>query len=295
MDAFDWNDLRYLLAAARRRSLSGAARRMGVAVTTVSRRLDALEAALGVRLFERTPQGLMPTDDGQRLIDHAIEVEERAMALAREALGRHSEVAGQVRISTVETIACELIVSGLEPLLETHPGLRLTVMSEHRIVSLARRECDIAVRLMRPTGNSLVGRRIGTLKFGLYASAEYLERFGQPDDPTGSLAGHRLVTYSERYAHLPEVAWLYERGGEDALSLKANSTLVVREALVSGVGMGLLPVQMAPKSLRQLVPPQSLPTRDIWLVIHEDSRRVSRIRLVADHIAKAITQALPSD
>ncbi|MEL6178799.1 MAG: LysR family transcriptional regulator, partial [Myxococcota bacterium] len=256
--------------------------------------LESLEQDLEVKLFERTPRGLLLTSDKERILSYAQDMEERAVSLARDAHGSVSEMAGEVRVSTIEAVASGIIASALPPLLERYPELEVILLAEWRTTSLSRRESDIALRLVRPNKQHLMCQRVATLTNGLYAAQSYLSTWGQPSSPRLSLAGHRLVTYDSRFDHIPEVAWLHLRAEEARMVTRANSILVIEEAVRAGVGIGVLPCVMAERwpDLESLVNSTHMPRRDIWLVLHEDSWAVPRIRTVAQWLADLLERSI---
>lgn len=280
-----WDDLRYLLAVSRAGSLSRAGKRLGVAMTTVGRRLDALEAELGVRLVERNASGVALTEAGRALAQHARGIEAQIAGLERVAQGYQGELEGEVRVSTIETLAAVVIAPSLGELRREHPGLSVRLLSEQAVVSLTRHEADIAVRLGRPHAGSFVARRLATIQFGLYASPAYLAKRGRPSSPELGFEGHDWVTYASPIK-APEVAWMAARAGDRPAALSTNSVRVLLEAVEGGLGLGVLPTVLAPPGLVRLLGPEHLESCGVWMILHEDSARVPRVRAVADHIAR---------
>lgn len=189
----DWDDLRFYLAILRFGSLSGAAKSLHVAQSTVGRRLASLEASLGVRLLNRTPEGYIPTLSGEEVRRQAERVEAEALALERQVAGRDTRLAGLVRVTCSETIASNLLAPCFGALHLKHPDIVIELLPNLKDLSLSMREADVSVRLKQPDQHDLVVRRIGTVAFSLYASPDYLARHGEPDYG-GGCAGHHLVT-----------------------------------------------------------------------------------------------------
>ena len=182
----DWDDLRSFLAIARHRTLSGAARALSVQQSTMGRRLDALEERAGVTLLQKTPGGYVLTAAGEAVLGHVERIEQEAHAIERTVTGRDVRLEGSVRLTTVETMAVEVLTPILTAFLARYPGITLDLVTDTRTLSLSRREADVAVRMMRPEGHELVARKVGEVGFGLYASPGYLERMGMPDLQGGS-------------------------------------------------------------------------------------------------------------
>ena len=188
----DWDDLRFFLAVARHGSLSAAAKDLRVAQSTVGRRLASLEASLGVRLLNRTPDGYVLTLAGEDVREKAERLEAEARSLERNVGGRDTRLAGLVRITCTETVASHIVAPCFAALHLQHPDILIEVIPDPRDLSLAMREAEISVRLSRPDQHDLVVRRIGNLAFGLYASPRYLECCGELDFEAGC-SGHSVI------------------------------------------------------------------------------------------------------
>jgi DNA-binding transcriptional LysR family regulator len=168
--AWQWDDVRFFLALARAGSLSGAARALGVGHVTVGRRIMLLEKRLGVTLLNRTPDGFATTSAGQAILRECVAMESAAMDLERIVAGRDSLIAGSVRVTTTEALAYQLVVPAIAALHETHPELRVDLITGVRSLDIARREADLAVRFAQPSASDLVCRKLGEVGFSLYAS-----------------------------------------------------------------------------------------------------------------------------
>lgn len=280
---FDWDDLRFALAVADAGGLSAAGRALRVDPATIGRRLDALEASLGCKLFHRRRQGLAPTPAGGKLILHArrIEAEVRAadFALSPEDKG----LAGTVVVTTTEPIAAGFVAPALPGFEKQHPGIAVEVKTDIRALDLGRREADIALRLARPTQGDLRGRRLGQVGYGLYASRAYLDRRGTP---AGVFAGHLLIDWPVDYTAIPQVPWLRRVAAGAGVVLRSNSAMTRRAAAASGAGIALLPCVLAdldPALVR--IAGETPPRQDLWLVTHRDLARVPRIRATLEYLA----------
>lgn len=177
----DWDDLRYFLAIERHGNLSAAARELGVAQSTVGRRLASLEISLGVRLLERTPEGYVLTVVGHDVRERAQRLEREAHALERTVGSLDRRDVGIVRITCSEAIAGHILAPSLAVLHRKYPDILVELIPSPRDVSLSMREAELSVRITQPTQHDLVIRRIGDLAFGLYASPAYLEERGDID------------------------------------------------------------------------------------------------------------------
>jgi len=285
----DWDELRSFLAVARSGSLSAAARVLQVTQPTMGRRLEALHQHSGVRLLQKTPSGYVLTPAGERVLSNVERMEAEAFAIERSITGEDARIAGEVRITTVETFGARMLTPLLQPLLAMHPDLRIELITATRSLSLSRREADIALRLAPFEQHEAVVRRIGDMAFAAYAGLSYLETHGLPDFQHGA-KGHALVTLQEDLALLPEARWLAQLAPQARVQLKTNSRDAQLQAAVSGYGMAALPCYLAhdEPGLRELTAPDERLVRGIWLGVHKDTRHVPRIRLVTDTIVEGL-------
>lgn len=278
----DWDDLHTFLAIARHGTLSGAARALGVTQPTMGRRLAALEARSGARLLQRHPQGYALTPLGEAVLGNAERIEAEVLSAERTITGRDVALAGTVRVTTVDTLAAQILTPALAALQCTHPGIVIELISDQRSLSLSKREADIAVRMTQFDGHELVSRKLGSLKLGLYASQTYLARY-----PLGQTT-HKLVTVLEDQAHLPEAKLLHEQFPQATISFRSNSREAQLWAAKFGVGIAALARRwaVAEPDLVHLMP-ETLMSRDVWLGVHSDMRHMPRIRAVVDAIVAA--------
>ena len=269
----DWEDVRFFAALARHGSLSSAARLLGVNHATVSRRIAALERSIGAQLFERRPSGYELTADGRAVLSAAAEMENAALSLTLK--GRAEPIAGLVRIAVTPSIAEGFLVPRLRPLSLAQPELDIELLADRRVVSLNRHEADIALRLGRPGQGELMGQRVATLSFGLYATAEVRDAF-----VAGTQA--RFIGFDESGAHLPEAVWLRRQVPDLRLALRHNEQTGQAAAARAGLGVALLPHFLA-GAHPGLVPvpfPEAPPPREIWMVTRSDSQRIARLQVV---------------
>jgi DNA-binding transcriptional LysR family regulator len=269
----DWNDLRYLLAVAQGGTLAAAARRLRVDETTVARRLAAAEAALGARLFERIGGAMRPTAAGEAAVAHAERIEREVQALQGRIGGADAAVAGTVRLTAVPIVVNRLLVPALPALLAAHPLLRLELIAEPRNLSLTKREADIALRLARPHGGgAVVARRIGRLDYAVYGP-------GNGDADTLP-----WITYEQGLDELPQAKWIAAatRGAAEPPALMASDAETILAAVRIGLGKSLLPCAVAAPEpgLRRLGDGTPVLSRELWLLVHADMRRLARIEAV---------------
>lgn len=276
----DWDDVRSFLAIARARSLSGAARDLGVRQSTMSRRLEALEARAGARLLQKTPRGYELTPLGEAVLGNAERMEAEAIAVERMVQGRDVALSGVVRLTTVEVIANLLLPGAIAALQAKYPGIEVDVLSDSRSLNLSKREADLAIRMTRFEGNELVTRRMGLAGNALYASPAYVAAH---DGPLGD-EGHAVITVMEDQAHLPEPRWLAEQVPQARVAMRSNSRDAQLAAVRAGIGIACLPCFLADGAVgvMRLAQAGLGPVREVWLGVHADLRHMPRIRAVIE-------------
>lgn len=280
----DWNDLRFLLAIHRARTLTAAARELRVSQPTVSRRLAALEEAFGARLFLRGSEGYALTAAGRRLLDTVEPLAEQLARVERSGVEEAGAVTGTVRVAVTEMTAVQLVEGALGPLLAAHPGLTIDLVADNQTADLARGEADLAVRLVRPDTADLVRRRLGVMRFGLFAARSYLAR--APALTAPGLAGHRVVKPVRGLGRGPEAAWLEEHAPRAVAAVWADSAHVALRAAAAGLGLAVLsdalaghaPALVCARALTEI------PPREVWLAYHRDARALARVKRVAEAI-----------
>ena len=296
----DWDDLRFFLAVARHGSLSAAAKELHVAQSTVGRRLASLEATLGVRLLNRTPDGYVPTLGGQGVREQAERLEVEALSLERSVGGRDTRLAGLVRVTCAETVASHILAPCFAELHVQHPDIMIELIPDPRELSLSMREADISVRLARPDQHDLVVRRVGSLAFGLYATPGYLERHGEPDFE-GGCPGHHLITQLNDIQDATQTGWLADLAPRARIAFQTSSHEAAVSAAVHGGGLACLARFRADREpgLTRLIAPTAVPSAGIWLVVHRDSRAMARIRAtlthVTGHLHRLAAELVPAD
>lgn len=288
----DLSDLNGLLGVARAGSLSGAARRLGLSTSTVARRLDALEAALGLRLVHRGAGGARLTAHGERVAALAAPLAAQAarVALLAETL-RVGERSRPVRVSATEFVITDVLAPALPLLWRRHPEVVVQLTTQTELASLDAGQVELAVRLARPAGASLLARRLADLPLGLYASPDYL---AGRDPARLDLSRERLLTYDDSYGRIPELDWFAQAGLLPAVRLRTSSTRALLMAARAGGGIALLPDLFARAAgLLAVAAPRPLPARSPWIVAHRGTRRLPAVRAVHDWIVAAFAQLQP--
>ena len=287
----DWQHCRSLLATLRLGSLSAAARSLGLAQPTLGRHIVALETALGQPLFTRSTGGLNATAAALALRPMAEAMEAAAAAMQRSA-GRAAapDAGGTVRITASEMVGAEVLPPILSRIQAAHPRIILELALTNRAEDLLRRDADIAVRMLRPTQQALLARRLGSVRLGLFAQADYLARHGMPGT-VASLDGHHLVGFDRdgrAAAALGEDHPL--RLGRERFSFRSDSDLAQAAAIRAGLGIGVMQAAIAARwtDLHPVLAREVGFNLEVWLALHEDQRDNPTIRVVRDGLAKGL-------
>ena len=282
-----WELYRSFLGVFREGSLSGAARQLGITQPTVGRHIAALETALGVVLFTRSPNGLLPTALARTLRAHAETMERTAAALERAASSQGEEVRGVVRVSASEVVGVEVLPPILTQLRQTHPHLRVELVLTNRLSDLLQLEADIAVRMVRPSQEQLLARRIGLIEIGLHARDDYLLKHGTPLHMQ-DLASHSVIGFDQENAFIRSLAIKgFERS---TFACSSDSDLAQLALIRAGAGIGGCQVQLAKRDprLRRVLPEGVALRLDTWVTMHEDLRNSPRCRVMFDALVEGL-------
>ena len=286
--AFEWDDARVLLALWRKRTLRAAAQELQVNASTVGRRLDMLEHALGTRLFDRTLDGVLPTAAAEQLFPHAEQLEQAALGLVSAAEGFEREPEGVVRISALPGVADHFVAPGIARLRTRYPKLQIELDSSIAYADLTRREADIALRISRPTTGDLIAVKLASDQFAILSGKAYAAELST----LRNWADARWLCWGRDLALLPDALWLAQRVPDGAFALRSSSINALISAAESNLGLLLLsktftrvrplvPIKLAPALAKDA---KSLPTLELWLVGHRALRAVPRIAAVWDFI-----------
>jgi DNA-binding transcriptional LysR family regulator len=272
----DWDDLRFFAELVRQGNLSATARRLGTDHSTVARRVDRLERALNMKLFDRLPRGYALTVEGEQMAKRVSGLEDAVFSIQRLQSGA-AAVAGRVTISAPPAFASLWLVPRLAALGKKHPGLVLSVVGATGAASLVRREADIALRLSRPTSNALKARRLGRLRYGIYGARSYLDKVAEED--------RAFVAYDESLEASPQQQWLRKLTDGRRIALLSNDLVSQISAVQAGIGLAALPHILVDDKKKMVCVAQSdEASRELWLVYHPDIGRAVRIRMVIDHL-----------
>jgi len=281
----NWDDARVFLAVCRESTLRGAARVLGVDQATVGRRITALEKSLSATLFLRTSEGYALTAVGEAAMRAVEKMELSALELERRIQGLDDRLTGTVRVTTTDSLALDFLIPAVARLHQRHPDVRVQLDASTQILSLAKREADIAVRNTRPDNPDLIARRIARWPVGLFASQDYVDAHGVPE-PGTAFEGHDLVVYQPYLQGGKDMSLVSEPLGRGRIVASLSSSLLVRRSIAAGIGLGEIPAYIGERDgLVRLWPERTRPLPyDVWLVTHADLRHTARVRAVIDEI-----------
>ena len=280
----NWNDLKLVLAIARAGTLGGGANALGVNHSTAFRRLNALEEKLGVRLFERLPGGVYrTTTEGERVATTAERVETEADALSREVGGRDQRLTGALRVTSSETLAYSVLTAQLARFREAHPGIVVELVVDNRVLSLSRREADIALRVTRPKEPDLFGRKLADIAWTIYGAPSL--------GPIEDLAGRDFIGWGAEATGIAAADWLGEKIEPHHIVYRASSLINQFTAAKAGIGYAVLPCYLGdiePGLVRATATPVIELTRELWIVTHADLRKTARVRAFFDIVGDGL-------
>jgi DNA-binding transcriptional LysR family regulator len=284
---FDWSDIRHFLAVARGGSSLAAAKALGVNQTTVARRIEALEQALGFKLFERGQSGSRLTEAGEALRLDAEKVERAAEGFATQAQAYQRGMAGTIRLTANESVANTAMAPAIADFRRLYPAVRVEVIVADNFLDLEKGEADVAIRGLSTVKDSpLVGRKLAEVKWAFYASFDYVLRNGAPTRQE-ELAQHSLVGGDRELEHMGPIRWMLARAPDADVQIRSNNLTNLMHSLKAGLGVGPLPTVLGDPE-RDLVrcfgPIPDFPS-SIWILTRPELREVPRIRAFMDFVA----------
>ena len=279
-----WEDHRFFLAIARAGTLTAAAAMLSVSQPTVSRRLEAIERNLGARLFRRTRKGYELTAGGAELFDTVARVEEVLLEAGRGVFGRDQSVSGPIRFTSTETFINGYLGRHVWEFLRENSGVEMQLICTDSTLSLGRGEADLAIRFIENPPETLIGRRLGTVAYAIYAAA----------GPAGDrfLRGERsrwewVGMHTEAFNRIVFGTF----SPSSRLKHRVDSVSAMCAMVRAGLGVSILPCYIADPDpgLRRIDPNPLIDSRfDMWVLYHSNARRTRRLRMFAEFLTKVI-------
>ncbi|MEM7195493.1 MAG: LysR family transcriptional regulator [Pseudomonadota bacterium] len=282
----NWSDIPYVLAVCRTGSLSGAARRLGVNHSTVFRRIEALEKNLGVKLFERLPEGYVLTSAGEHFYRRAITIENGVDTLNRELGGKDLRLEGRLAVTTTDSLLYRLTPVFLK-FQEQYKEIDLRLISETRALNLNHRDADIALRPTQNPPEQWVGRKLFPIICATYAHRDYLADVQNQAEET-----RRWIGLSEDLNRSPmhQVQNLIKP--KTAPVTVVNTMMGVFEMIRSGLGIGAMPCYLGEhcEELVRVHEPMEQFSSHLWILAHPDMHRSARVHAFFKFATQLITE-----
>ncbi len=285
----EWGDFKFILALGRGGSVAGAARILGVDSSTVSRRLAAVEEAIGSILIIRGGRDFCLTAQGKEAFAAAENMETIVGVALSHIRAAKTEIEGLVRISCVPGLM-EFLIPLQTSVATRFPRLRVEVTSAFQIVDLAKGDADIALRMSPPSSPDLIGKKAFEFGMGLYASKKYVAEYGLLES-LDDLQHHKIVHYSNAFSHIPTFSWIEKYLKPSESVLRADGPDMALNLVRSGGGIGIVDCYRADKSA-DVVRAFPEPFKQIpgWIVYHESLRNTGRIKAIVDMLVEFLAQ-----
>lgn len=289
----DWNQIRTFVTVAETGSLSSASEKLRASQPTLGRQIGALERAVGESLFVRSRTGMQLTEAGLALIDEAREMARRADLFALKATGQDNTISGTVRITASDVVATFLLPPILAGLQNEYPQIQIELVPSNTVENLLARDADVAIRMVRPTQNELIARKVNEMAMGAFAHRDYLDRHGRPQI-VSDLFQHRIIGYDRNDLIIRTMKEMGIKGGPETFALRTDDQVAYWYLVLAGAGIGFGVRSIARQSneLERLLPTLQIPPLPMWLTAHAEVRTNRRIRQVVDYLGDAIS-ALP--
>ncbi|WP_093153967.1 LysR family transcriptional regulator [Aliiruegeria lutimaris] len=283
-----WDEIRTSFHVAKMGTVSGAAEALGVHHATVIRHVDALEARLGTKLFQRHARGYTPTEAGMDLLQVAAATEDQFTQLVGRIRGRGSDVSGELIVTSIPVLSPRL-----SPLLvefsEAHPEIRIRFLTDQRLFKLEYGEAHVAIRAgTKPDQPDNIVQHLADEDMALYATRAYVESHGPLVE--GEWDGHRFVTTDEMNSRVPFYRWMFENVPGDLITFRASEQRSVHDGILAGAGIGFVLVKDAETNpdLVQMMPPKPEWNSRLWLVTHVDLHRTAKVQTMVKFLKERI-------
>ncbi|MCJ8309199.1 MAG: LysR family transcriptional regulator [Rhizobiaceae bacterium] len=295
LSGFDWTQIRFFVSVAETGSLSACARATGASQPTVGRAIASLEQSLGVSLFKRHARGFELTPQGADLLPHARAMANAAADLSLAAEGRSQALEGTVRITASRIVATYVLPTILAQLQLSEPRIDIELVATDTVENLLFREADIALRMMRPSQQDLISKRVGDLPMGAYASRDYLARNPAPEK-IEDLFDHVMIGYDRSSLIIDGARSLGLQVHRDFFAYRTDDQIAYWQLVRAGLGIGFTarPVARQDDKVVRILPQMEIPPLPIWLTSHGALKTSRRVRYVFDFLAAALKADLKS-
>ncbi len=279
----NWDDLRLFLAVARTGSISGAAKKLGVQHSTVSRRMRQFEEKLGTRLIERKTGRYELTQAGENVKEASARIEREVLGVDSALLGQDAQQVGPLKVAALNNMASSVLMPMFASFSKQYPQVELHILVANIDASLSQREADVAIRLTNAPTETLLGKRIVTVASTIYGSRSYLkELLQQGGDP--KWIGVECCGFHK--------SWTRQSSSEQSHNFYSDDTQLTHSAIREGMGVSILPCFMgdADPELERYCDPDPSFNLGLWVLLHPDLKRTARVLAFRDHMVLAIKE-----
>lgn len=288
----DWDKLRVFHAVANAGSFTRASESLGLSQSAISRQISSLEGEIGAPLFHRHARGLIPTEQGELLIEAAADMSAKIDTVRSELTETRDRPEGRLRIATTVGFGSGWLTERIDAFLDEYPEIRLELVLSNEEVDIAMREADAAIRLRQPMQADLIQRRLFTVHFHVFASPDYVNLHGAPSR-VADLDAHRIIGFGDTAPrYLDSLNYLRtvgrDEGDERQPVLEINSILMIRRAVERGIGIAMLPdyAVRSDMGLMRVLPDLPLPTFDTYFCYAEEMRNSAKINAFRDFLLR---------
>jgi DNA-binding transcriptional LysR family regulator len=290
----DWDKLRIFHAAAEAGSFTHAGEALSISQSAVSRHISSLERDLNVPLFHRHARGLVLTEQGELLYRTAQEVFSKLATTQILLADSRGKPSGELKVTTTRALGTGWLTPRLKDFMKLYPDVRLQLLLHDEVLNLTMREADVAIWFGPPTQQDLIRRKLFTVHYHVYASTDFVKRYGKPKS-VEDIDRHRILTYGGVLpSPFKEMNWLETMGrdgkGPREPAIRINSLVALREAVLQNLGIAVLPDYLAKDnpSLVSILEDVDMPVFDTYFVYPEDLKDTKRVNVFRDFlIAKA--------
>jgi DNA-binding transcriptional LysR family regulator len=289
----DWNLLKSFASVVKEGSLSGAARVLKSTQPTIGRHIEALELELGMSLFIRSREGLIPTEYALNILPEVLSMTGSYGAFIRKISGENVDDVGTIRLAVSEVMGIEVIPDILVKFHKKYPNLKIELSISNKSVNLLKREADLAIRMSNPTQDALIAKKIGDTYVGLFCHQKYIKTYGVP--PTiEALKQFHLIGPDEDQIFIDALKSSRLNIDREDFFYKTDNHIAQLNILRKGLGIGVMQTKLAEneRNLVQVLKKEFNYSLPVWVVMHEDLKASKKIRTLFNFLVEEINDYL---
>ncbi|MBS7600873.1 LysR family transcriptional regulator [Pseudomonas sp. RC2C2] len=284
-----WDDLRIIKTLSDCGNRSATAKKLGINVSTVSRRVAQVERTLGIALFDHRKSGYLLTAEGAELRALAERVELDIVSVTRRVSRSGQGPLGKLRITTSDSLLLYFFTPIIADFKALNEGITIEVLVGNETLSLARDESDIAIRATRKPAESLVGRKLANIAWAPYCCAKQMTALPLFEE------GQAWVSYSAALCGLKATSYVESRVAAEHIAYRTDSVAAASTAIAAGLGFGFLPCMLGDitPGLVRAGPVVPELQDELWLLTHQDIRKSWRVKAFMTFCAAAVASQKP--